>query len=328
MLIATGVWQRSAWRYGDRAYRRVLLDTGHMLANAVLAAPAEGLCVVPAGDFLDDGVDGLLLLDGQREATVALAAVLEGAAPAPAPPPRRSPVRREAPEPATGAWIPALHDASRLARAEEPLPLRLPELPPGVGEALPLSAAPIPDRGALREALRERRSTRAFRRAPLPLEDVGRILAAASPRAAAAAGTPFPGDDLLATWVVVSAVDGLTPGVYRWDAATHALGLVRAGDPRRALFTCCLQQELARDAALTVVHTFPLAAAVERYGERAYRYAHLGAGMIGEHLALAAQRLGHGSSGIGGFLDHSLAEVLLLGPEHVVAYVTVLGAPA
>lgn len=328
VLIATGVWQRSAWRYGDRAYRRVLLDTGHMLANAMLAAPADGLSVAPAADFLDDAVDGLLLLDGRRESTLLLGAVGEGPAPAPVPAARRSGVAGGAASPEPGAWIPVLHDAGRLTSGEPPRPLPAFDLPATVGEALVLASLPIPGGAALRDAIRRRRSTRAFRRAPVPLEDLGRILAAASPRTAAAAGTPFPADDLLTTWLVVSAVSGLTPGVYRYDPQQHALALVRAGDPRRALFACCLQQELGRDAACAVIHTFHLPASVARYGERAYRYAHLTAGMLGEHLALGAVRLGHGTSGIGGFLDEDVGDLLLLPDAHAVAYITVLGVPA
>ena len=67
VLILTAVFERSAWRYRDRAYRRILLDSGHVMGNAVLAALPDGLAVAPVADFIDDGVDGLLLLDPARE---------------------------------------------------------------------------------------------------------------------------------------------------------------------------------------------------------------------------------------------------------------------
>src|SRR5688572_9570165 len=73
VLIVTAVFERSAWRYRDRAYRRILLDSGHLMGNAILAAVPDGLAVAPIADFVDDGVDGLLLLDPAREATVLLA---------------------------------------------------------------------------------------------------------------------------------------------------------------------------------------------------------------------------------------------------------------
>jgi SagB-type dehydrogenase family enzyme len=330
VLIATAVFQRSAWRYQDRAYRRVLLDTGHMLANAALAAPADGLRVVPVADFVDDGVDGLLLLEPGAEGALLLGAVLEDATSLPAPRlPRRSRVERGGPEPTEGAWIRALHDASRLRDDEPPRDEGAgSKVPPG-GEPVILDSAPLPGGAAVHEAIRRRRSTRQFRTGPFPLEDVGRILAhatggaAAGPQAADAA--PILAPDLLATRLVVGGVEGLASGVYAYEAARHALRPVRLGNPRAALYDACLQQELGRDCAFAVVRTFDLPAAVERFGERAYRYAHLQAGLDGERLDLAALRLGHGASGIGGFFDDFLTGLLGLPPEHAVAYLTTIG---
>ena len=37
-LVTTAIFYRSAWRYQDRAYRRIFLDTGHLLGNIELAA--------------------------------------------------------------------------------------------------------------------------------------------------------------------------------------------------------------------------------------------------------------------------------------------------
>lgn len=327
-LIATGVWQRSAWRYGDRAYRRVLLDTGHMLENAVLAAPAEGHRVVPLPGFHDDAVDGLLLLDPSREATLMVAAVRPGADLPPGREAPRSAVRRDEPSPAPGGWIRAVHDAGRLSAYAEPLPMLSAGEPVAIGPEVELPGQPLAGGGALLEAIRRRRSTRVFRPESVPLTAMGCVLAHADPAQRAGIASTLPAPDLLTTWVVVAGVDGCVPGIYRYAPQRHALALVRAGDARQALFGCCLQQELARDAAFTVVHTFDLPASITRYGERAYRYAHLAAGMVGERLSLAALRTGLGASGIGGFLDEVLGGLLLLPEHHAVAYLTVFGVPA
>jgi SagB-type dehydrogenase family enzyme len=282
---------------------------------------------VPVGDFLDDGIDGLLLLDPAREATVLLAAVLEGVAPSPAREPRRSGVRRGAEAPDEAGWIRALHDASRLTADEPPLPGPPAWQPTPCGAAIALDATPLPSGAVVHEAIRRRRSTRRFAGEPLPLRDVGRILAHALPAPGAPDAPPAVAPGLVDAWLVVHAVDGLAPGVYRHDAAHGALVPVRLGDAREALFHCCLQQELGRDCAFAVLRTFDLPRSVERFGERAYRYAHLEAGLAGERLDLAALRLGHGSSGIGGFFDELLTALLGLPPEHAVAYVTTVGAP-
>jgi SagB-type dehydrogenase family enzyme len=326
VLIATGVFQRSAWRYHDRAYRRVLLDVGHMLGNAVLAAPAEGLRVVPVADFADDALDGLLLLDPEQEATLLLGAVV--APPGASRAALRSPVTRNGPVPDPGAWIRVAHDAGRMQHAEPAHPLHLAPGPEPIAPEVPLHAEPLPGGPPVLEAIRRRRSTRQFRRGALPLADLGRVLAYAYPRAYDVEPRATIAPDVLATWVVVAAVDGLAAGAYLYEPTRHGLSLVRAGDPRRAMQHACLQQELGGDGAFAVVHTCDLGAAVARYGERAYRYVHLEAGLVGERLDLAALRLGHGASGIGGFFDDELVQLLGLPEQHAIVYVTMVGLPA
>ncbi|HBY79449.1 MAG TPA: SagB-type dehydrogenase domain-containing protein, partial [Cyanobacteria bacterium UBA11148] len=41
-LVITAIFYRSAWRYDDRAYRRIFLDTGHLLGNIELASALTG----------------------------------------------------------------------------------------------------------------------------------------------------------------------------------------------------------------------------------------------------------------------------------------------
>lgn len=75
-LILSGVFQRSAWRYRDRAYRRILLDTGHVLGNAAAYAQVEGLGIVSLGGFYDAAVGDLLFLDRENEGVLLVAALL------------------------------------------------------------------------------------------------------------------------------------------------------------------------------------------------------------------------------------------------------------
>ncbi|MDJ0522721.1 MAG: SagB/ThcOx family dehydrogenase [Planctomycetota bacterium] len=329
VLIGTGVYERSAWRYGDRAYRRVLLDAGHVFGNAVLAAVPDGQRLVPLPYFADAGVSGLLLLDEAREGPLLLGAVLDapdddaGMRPTRA---SRSPVDRDSADPDEGHWIPRLHQAGNIQRftpAETSL-LRDEEVR---GESMVLPADPLATGQAVLEAIRRRRSTRVFSAGDLPLEAVGRILAHAYPRP----GSPDPEAGLappvLQTHIAVAGVKGLASGVYRYDPAAHAITLVRPGSPRDALHRCCLWQELARDCAFAVLHSFDLPAAVAAYGERIYRTAHLEAGLIGQRLNMAALRLGYGASGVGGFFDDFLNALLLIPPQHAIAYVTAVGLP-
>ena len=59
-----------------------------------------------------------------------------------------------------------------------------------------------------------------------------------------------------------------------------------------------------------------------------YRYLHLDAGHLGQRLNLAAIRLDLGVSGIAGFFDDRVNEVLGIPDDEAVLYITTLGRPA
>ena len=78
MAIAiTSVFYRSAWRYQDRAYRRIFLDTGHLLGNIDLASSIEDYQASLIGGFADEAVNELLFLDKQVEGAIAIVPILD-----------------------------------------------------------------------------------------------------------------------------------------------------------------------------------------------------------------------------------------------------------
>ena len=69
-MFVTAVFFRSTFKYGDRGYRFVLLEAGHLAQNACLAAAALGLAAAPIGGYFDRDVDRQLRLDGLSESSV------------------------------------------------------------------------------------------------------------------------------------------------------------------------------------------------------------------------------------------------------------------
>jgi SagB-type dehydrogenase family enzyme len=69
------VVERMRWRYGERGYRYLLLDAGHVCQNLYLAAEAVGCGVCAIAAFADEAVDRLLGFDGERQFTLYLATV-------------------------------------------------------------------------------------------------------------------------------------------------------------------------------------------------------------------------------------------------------------
>ncbi|MGD2104496.1 MAG: SagB/ThcOx family dehydrogenase [Anaerolineae bacterium] len=74
-FVLSAVFQRSRWKYRKRAYRYVLLETGHIAQNLYLAATSMGLGACAVGAFYDDQVNRLLGLDGQEEAALYIISV-------------------------------------------------------------------------------------------------------------------------------------------------------------------------------------------------------------------------------------------------------------
>jgi SagB-type dehydrogenase family enzyme len=66
---------RMTWRYGERGFRYVHLDAGHVCQNLYLAAEAIGAGTCAIGAFDDDAVNGLVGLDRPERFAVYLAAV-------------------------------------------------------------------------------------------------------------------------------------------------------------------------------------------------------------------------------------------------------------
>ena len=67
ILIFTGMYARSAWRYKERAYRRILLDSGHAVGNLLEVCRYSGLDHSLMGGFLDAGLEELLFLTHKEE---------------------------------------------------------------------------------------------------------------------------------------------------------------------------------------------------------------------------------------------------------------------
>jgi SagB-type dehydrogenase family enzyme len=66
---------RMTWRYGERGYRYLLLDAGHVCQNLYLAAEPIGCGVCAIAAFFDDKLNAALGLDGEKQFAVYLATV-------------------------------------------------------------------------------------------------------------------------------------------------------------------------------------------------------------------------------------------------------------
>jgi SagB-type dehydrogenase family enzyme len=75
LFIWTAIFERSKWKYSERAYRYVYLDAGHIAQNFALAAVSLGLGTCQIGALYDDEVNSLIAVDGEEESVLYMSAV-------------------------------------------------------------------------------------------------------------------------------------------------------------------------------------------------------------------------------------------------------------
>ena len=74
-FVLSAIFDRARYKYGDRAFRYVYIEAGHISQNIYLQAESLGLGSVCVGAFFDEKVNGLIGVDGEKEAVVYLHAV-------------------------------------------------------------------------------------------------------------------------------------------------------------------------------------------------------------------------------------------------------------
>ena len=75
VFVWSAVFERCKWKYGQRAYRYIYLDAGHIAENLALAAVSLNLGSCEIGALFDDDVNAILGIDGVEESVVCMAVV-------------------------------------------------------------------------------------------------------------------------------------------------------------------------------------------------------------------------------------------------------------
>jgi SagB-type dehydrogenase family enzyme len=367
-IAITAVFHRSAWRYQDRAYRRIFLDTGHLIGNIDLASSIEDYQASLIGGFNDESVNELLFLDKQVESAIAIVPIIDlqdeeriGRGQE-----SRSPLQRDTqsmtrgimtalpsatvtnyPKLPDGQLLEHLHQATQIN--EKP---NLQELlgqtnkNPTEASAQNIDKYNFPfctkvntvtesihwgdDLELLENTILQRRSTREYSGVKLELAELKAILDFTyQPQHYTDQGIDGNPDyfdlSLIETFVAVTGVEDLEEGCYYYAPKSQELRQIRFKNFRDELHYLCLGQELGRDAGAVIFHTADLQKAIEKYGDRVYRYLHMDAGHLGQRSNIAAIGLGLGVSGIAGFFDDLVNEVLGIPSDEAVLYITTLG---
>ena len=293
-LVSTAVFWRSAWKYRTRGYRYCFWDNGTVLANLLATANSLGQPARVLGGFIDREVDLILGVDSEQEASTCLVALGETGVSHPAGPSYLSPIGPGDlgfSEPVPYPESTLLHSESCLWSAQEVRDWRVQA--PGNETSLPgIWSAP------LGEVIEQRGSTRRFARESIPLAQLSALMAASSTKIPADFGS-----GLAEPYLIVNAVDGLTPGAYHYSRETGDLELLKTGEFREEAGHLCFEQALGVDASVVVFFLVDLELTLARLGNRGYRAAQLEAGVLGGKMYLSAHSLGLGATGMTFFDD-------------------------
>ncbi len=131
-------------------------------------------------------------------------------------------------------------------------------------------------------------------------------------RAAPSAGAQYAGE----VYVVVERVEGLAPGVYSFSVRDHSLRRLSSGSSLERVVEAIEVPVAVGDAAFAVLLSNVFGRYSWRYANRAYRYALIDSGHIGENLRLAAHSRGLVEACALRFHDDALNELLELDGRH------------
>lgn len=339
MVLISAIFQRSAWKYGNRAYRYAVLDAGHVAENLRLGCRSLELDGQLRYDFDDAAINSLLAVDPRREGCLVAMGLR---APSERWPGEVAPCdyagqeellirssrcsHREAEHP----LLRDMHEVSSRVRATQPAvgqemagEPRSQGLSHGVWRSIPASG---PAEALYPDVLFRRRSRRNFLVSPLSSDRVAGLL-----RLLGNPSTPSEAWGSLCAGLLLQNCEDLRDGYWLLDreqtrlAQVGAGGNVEASVPAMAM--ACLDQKWLGRANLHLVLTSNLSLLEERRGPRGYRHALLEAGRAGQRFYLAAMAMGLGACGIGACYDEEAAELLGLNRNSALVYLLAAGQP-
>ena len=333
-FFLTAIFFRSAWKYRDRAYRYHLLDTGHVAENLILSLHALGLPCHVTYDFDDEKANRLLGLDPMKEVVLAAVSVSSPLEPLAAGSAELAPLSEKIAEASrvSGREVdyPAIREIHRAGTRAGMDPGSPPDM---VGE-LGLSfqgtdwvarTSDRPDVMGLGDVLFQRRSHRNFVKRPVQWDDMTALVEALRAPEYKVSGRTLSWEQTLCIGFLAVGVEGLVPGLYGIDPKKKTYGLIQLGEWGEMMAKICLDQAWLKNAGVHFLFLSNPDVLDRAWGARAYRYAMMSAGRLGERLYLAATTRGLGCCGIGAFYDLEAAELLRLKKGGRLLYLVAAG---
>jgi len=129
------------------------------------------------------------------------------------------------------------------------------------------------------------------------------------------------------TYLCINRVEGLKPGIYRYLALEHSLGVISEDESISDLvYRASLNQKCIQDASVCFIWVADAYRMTWRYGERGYRDIFIEGGHICQNLYLSAEAVSCGVCAIGAFHDDEINHLIDLdGTSRYVIYMAAVG---
>jgi len=347
ILVSTN-FSRSSWKYQKRGFRHALLDAGHQTENISIAGRGLGIQTVvrlrlpdaPMRELLGipehpefgllEPVQSIIVWADQADHPLQIPKSEPTTVP-PLPPIERQLVSAR---PLSYGSIVAAHgdctDPGVTVREIRPPATELSPLPPTVD----VSVFDIPEElqrcPSLRRTFLDRRSPKDFAHRAIGRDDLATIA-----RLSFRGGTysPLfprgPHMGLIRPFWVLHDVVGMQPGIWYYHPPTDGWSLLRPWNCRADSKRFAMEQEFSGNAGAICWMTSNLFTLMNAAGPDVYRLANLEAGIAGQRMALSAQSLGMGCTGLAAFYDDDIRKFLGIERTHWdVLYAVAVGYPA
>ncbi|WP_165482770.1 SagB/ThcOx family dehydrogenase [Legionella gresilensis] len=322
IIIITANFDRTIWKYRERSFRYILPDAGHILGNIAVAASSVQLPFVHTAFFDDNQMKRVLGLSQQDEGILSMVVLGKN----------KLTELTETPQFTSEALPKEVQniEQTRLSYKltsvqwkKEMMKIPKVDMQKYRNEIFAANALIRLPTGSKAEddtftIIKNRRSFRQFSNKQVSLKDFAGIIQQSS----APLRNPYivEAGKRVELFIIVSNIQGLSKGVYRYIPEKEALEKVRKGDFSKEIYKAGFSQELLERAAFVIAWTIDLNQIGQLHGERDYRYANLECGLGGETTYLAAQARGLGACAVGAFYDVEVRHILNISQtaKHVI----------
>jgi SagB-type dehydrogenase family enzyme len=329
MFVVTTQFYNSAWKYRARAYRYLLLDTGHLARNITLNPAIRMLSSKTEVNFDDGELSELLGLNSAAEVPLACVTVnwdksvseilvrtSERTIPC---------FPQESARPSETVYLKDYPELKSIHSAGIPPGLQVPVPETAVADDVPVGSISLAFEGTtplyempgqdLTGCMIRRRSRRNFITRPVAALEYLQLFRCLS----------HSRDTGLRLGIVCRNLEGIENGFYLLDRGMDVLHLMHRGDLAPLLASVCLDQAWIGQAAMNFLFFSDLAALDTARGPRGYREMMIRAGMLAQQIYLGAEALGFGCCGIGAMYDREASDLLGLSSETALVYAVSAG---